>query len=606
MALTERPYKTSFSKNDIRYVFQLADLTRTGLYLQVRVNYKALADDTFTENFTFDLKPNSDGYVYVYLQNYLDSLLQYAFPRLNGTIVTTADEQAQNFYLDWREITDDNPDPDWVTAESDNVRTVIKGGIEKNKFSRNNIFVNYLETQKPFLTWNPSGHFAFENEIVFLSFINPMVSNNNLLVNFSVTDINGNVVSNSAQTSANGFLYHLNVSPTVLFQYVTITAKAVYYQVNVTDKNSGTILVNNYRIYIEQRPLYKKYYDLVYFNSLGGLSAVRVLGETAVTVNRDYDETDGGIKLNWQDTVNTFETSHTNTRLQRDFKGDIGYLRNRSKKQQEAFIELLADGPKYQLIDNRWIPVTNLQKSADLGKNTDTLQSFPVEWSLSETNEVFTPEDALFGAGSDTEDYTVLLPPPTGLVIININDVADGTATFAELTETGRTPGSAWVQQLKIGGTPVNGDVFGVSVYGNNITSTYTGSIASTIADIASKINALNIAAQFNPPTTITAAVDGSDNTILDITFDYNHSASCEVEQYSTHAEVSFSYTAPTPAPDSYTMIVTNNDDNTSTTVTNFTGSVTVLRGHTYRFALRAEYSGGSSAFTPDVVQYIG
>ena len=407
MLLIERPYNYNYSKNPIRYVFQLTDLTRAGLYLQVKLLYAEIGSTTFNEVYTFELKPDSNGNVFFYIQNYLDSLVNYVLPNV-GTMFTNADDQAKQFYIEYRELTDDNYDPVWNTDENAAVRIVIKGGVEKNKFDRNNIFSNYLQSQKVFLTWQPPKHFVFFNDDIYLTYFSQHAGDD-LLLKIVCTDVNGSVDTYLAGFTSS-VLHHFNISPSLLL-YTAFTAKKNYYfEISILSADQSVTYVNPYRFYMEYRPTYKKMYELIYFNSLGGVDSVTISGETAVTANRDYDDTEGGIQLDWTSPVNSHEDSYTNIKLQRQYKGDIGFLRNRTKKQQEAFIELFASTKIYQLLDSRWIPVIGLQKSADLGTNNDTKQSFPIEWSLSESNEVFTPEDIKFGPGApSTVCYPITL-----------------------------------------------------------------------------------------------------------------------------------------------------------------------------------------------------
>jgi hypothetical protein len=100
MAVIERPHRFCFSKNEIRYVFLLADVdARPGLYLQARIMYAGIQDAEFTELYAFDgLKPDADGYVYLYIQAYLDSVLQFVLPHLDAAL-TDAERSVHVFML---------------------------------------------------------------------------------------------------------------------------------------------------------------------------------------------------------------------------------------------------------------------------------------------------------------------------------------------------------------------------------------------------------------------------------------------------------------------------------------------------------------------------
>jgi hypothetical protein len=172
----------------VRYVLTVADATLPGLFVQVKIMFAKMGAGAFTELYTFEgLKPNADGSVYVYIQSYINSVLNYVLPTINAS-ATDAGDQVCRFYIQFREVTDADPDPAWTTTESTSERIAIKGGIEQHKASRNNIFVNYIDTQKPFLTWQPAGRFVFSDEPVYLSFLNRNLAGFKIKVSMKAID----------------------------------------------------------------------------------------------------------------------------------------------------------------------------------------------------------------------------------------------------------------------------------------------------------------------------------------------------------------------------------------------------------------------------------
>ncbi len=401
MAVTERPYLYNFSKNEIRYVFLLGDLTRVNLYLQVQVMYAPIGSSDFIALPVFSLQPDSAGNIYFYLQAYLNSLLDFVPPDLTAQ-VTNANAQCMQFYINYREIDDTNLNPDWVTTEVATIRNVLKGGIEKYKQSRNNYFINYFFPNKPWLTWMPSGRFIYNDEELYLTFLNITGVAAGLSVKAYIIDTLGNNYTFTFALGFDAFLYHIKCDAS-LFPLLAMPAGAsiYYYEISIVN-GSGDYVINPYRFYIEYRPTYKSY-NLVYHNSLGGVDAVKVRAEVDETIDRTFDESDGGMNINdWNSQVKTYETFYTGIQKRNHYKGDIGFQKNQA--QQKSLTEILVSTSIYQHIGARWVPIINMQKSQDYGKTTDKIFSFPVEWGLSEQDEVFTPAEINFGIG-DASDH---------------------------------------------------------------------------------------------------------------------------------------------------------------------------------------------------------
>ena len=401
MAVTERPYNYCFSKNEIRYVFTVSgDPLRSGLYLQVRLKYKRVGDADYIIFYTWEaLKPNAAGIVYLPMQAYIDALVTYVLPGITG-IVTDATQQCVQFYIESREVDDVTPDPAWDTTESENSRIALKGGIERHKTSGNNVFINYIQSSaKPFLTWQPSKRFVFYDEPVYLTFLNTTGEDFQLYIELFTTAgaYVWTVINFAAETK---LLYHVNVSPSVL-NLAALTAADIYlYQITVRKISDGAVIANAYTFYLEKRPTYESY-DLVWNNSIGGVDAVKVVGDTPVSYDRTITETEGGMAVNdWNADERAADKSFSSILLRRNYKGNIGSLKTRTREQQESFVDLTASKRVFMRIDNRWVPVNITNKNIDLGTRKITTAGFLLEWQLSDDNDLYTPSNKMFGLGT--------------------------------------------------------------------------------------------------------------------------------------------------------------------------------------------------------------
>jgi hypothetical protein len=193
-------------------------------------------------------------------------------------------------------------------------------------------------------------------------------------------------------------MIHIKADPTSLGIPL---AELYYYELSIL---SGDDVVSaGYRFYINYDIIYK-WYDLITIGSLAGIDAVRIVGEVTIGIDRNYEEVEGGFATNeWSAAVKSHETAQTGIGYRRLYKGDVGH--QRTIREQESLIDILLSKGIYQIIDSRFVPVIINQKNLALRKNTDKLISLPVEWSDSEQNETFTPQEIELGIGSDTEEY---------------------------------------------------------------------------------------------------------------------------------------------------------------------------------------------------------
>jgi hypothetical protein len=408
MAVIERPHRYCFSKNEIRYVFLLDDVeSRPGLYLQCRIMYAGIQDADFTELIAFDgLKPDADSKVYLYIQSYLDSVLQFALPHLDAAL-TDAESQCARFYVEFREVEDANLDPEYENIEGNNERVVLKGGIERHKMSRNNFFINYRDVYLPFFTWQPQRRFIYTDEKFFLSFLN-VDDDGEVVSGGGIMKIKKHLQDGTETTYIEALVSNrLFVHAYPLYNFpidAADTNKVVWFEVTVYNTDGTTPIVNAYRVYVEYRPAYSAY-TLFYMNSTGGAEALMVVGDTDISYARSTTEAEGGFSLSdWTDTTKASQRVLFPL-LQRNYKGFISNNKTRTVAQKEALTELYASRNLYMLFDDRFVPVVVTSSAAALGRPDNVIDGAAIEWQLSENNEVFTPALLNFGAGVDAETY---------------------------------------------------------------------------------------------------------------------------------------------------------------------------------------------------------
>lgn len=356
--------------------------------------------NTFSLIKTFNLKPNTDGNTYLMIDAYLDSLLKWVVPNLNY-VFSNASEQSCEYYIRYREISATTPDPAWITTELSHKRIVLKGGIEKQKASRNNYFL-YQNTNKNFFTWMPSGRFIDKDERAYLSVLIKTPGTYKLKTVVHLIEGGAPIQNIISLPFLSGIFYHINTGFGALnIDTIAAGEPVFYYDVSILN-SADEVVYNPHRFYIEYRPKYE-YFDLVYHNSVGGFDGVRAKGETSIAIEKETFDKDGGLSNDpFTATVKTGESSQ-NTVKRDVYKGNIGFVRTRAH--QEALQDILISESVYQFIDSRFVPVLNMQKSIELRKTSDTIYSLPIEWQIPFSNQVFTPKGINLGIGTDTETY---------------------------------------------------------------------------------------------------------------------------------------------------------------------------------------------------------
>jgi hypothetical protein len=401
--IIERPYKYCFSKNEIRYVFSLDNLTRINLVLEVKIKYKrtAATTDPIIDLATLQLVPNTDGLIYFPINKYLDSLLKYVVPLVDH-LVTPATQQTCFFWVEFRELSNVDIDTSFDDSESSTKRLAIKGGVSKEKFSRNNFFENVYNIEPFFFTWQPSGRFVFTNQPLFISSFFPngsLLDSDSYKLVFDTMTIAGTTsrITKPLDTYAGKNLYHFNIG----IHFNSLPNNLHWFDVSIIN-GANDVVIAAYRYYVQYRPIYN-IYDLIWHNSLGGIDFARVRGDISWELEKNVDEGDAGFGLNEaMAIVKSAEMAQVAVNYSNKFKGDIGFLN--TKKEQEALIELLITRSIYWQNDSRWIPCLNVQKSIALRKSSDELFNFPIEWNIAINNEVFTPVDFELGIGDTTTD----------------------------------------------------------------------------------------------------------------------------------------------------------------------------------------------------------
>jgi hypothetical protein len=397
--ILERPIEFCFSKNELRYIYEVTNLNRAGLYFEIKLVCETNNNGVVTYP-TFRLKPNADGKVYFYFNQYIDTFLSYQLPSNLGP-VTNASLQWCKFYVHTREVTTANPSDPFNTHEQTKKRICFKGGVEQSIYSRNNWF-NYFTLSKMWLSYLHQNCMVYPNQPVYLTALITSGQLVNCKLRFTITDfsLSTTVVDVNVPLSY-GYIFHFNVDHQVFG--VNNPLQTVYkYEVVLLDASNDALTATH--TFFINHDFVKSPHHLLFFNSLSGISTVCVRGETTYSLDKIVTEVEGNFDINAAlNNVQQYTNNITGINTTKLFKGDIGLLD--SKEEQEFLIDLIHSRFVYEFIRFRWVALQTIAKSQPLGSAKDTLLTFPIEWKLQETNEVFTPSTLPLTIGSDTEIY---------------------------------------------------------------------------------------------------------------------------------------------------------------------------------------------------------
>lgn len=436
--ITKRPFERVFSGNPVHYelysALAAADAT---VFFEVRIMFKKIGSlYTYGEVVSLPYAP-VDGYATIDLKEILDSVLEFDLPQFDAdeTKAYHTDKQTGKFYLQFREITATNANPDWDDSESAYERFVIKGGLNDFKYQGNNFWLNFYDAVKPFLTWQTSGtrqmadgrtepvRLAAAEERMYLAWlISTSVSGISLKARIFYTD--GTAATKIVQfgllaVPVIGNIYYLPVGCNQLGLTDVTPAKSIYYwTLQVMDVNDNSTYSEVFKYELDNRNDYIGI-TLTYRNSLGGLDSVRVRGSVEKKLTYNFSELEKTIEPDY------FSGNYFNPQKiisgnieQVVYSGNLGLVR---KEEQDRLRDAQMIRETWTTRGRKWVPLNITTKDFSLVKNDDQRWSMPVEFTLGFTgSEYYTPDSIDLGEGVFTSNVCRAFASP---LTVGRNDV---------------------------------------------------------------------------------------------------------------------------------------------------------------------------------------
>lgn len=379
----------SIMGNEMTFFFDNANYTLLNEHIEVIDNNDP---EIGVKVFDITVKPDTSGNCAIDLKDIIDSLISFSVP--SGTNIIKA-ENFDYFYIKYRRITDAITDAEYITSEVDHIITVIKGGVTNLAYllSDDNYFITKYSNVKlqPFCTWQPDKTFVGAKDKFWISWMCLLMGDNpSKGLRIRWYDKNGveTVIDKAIPNDGADVLYHIPAGPQ---QLGIPTNNLWYYTLRVEyldgDDTPDSAFSPTYTFYLDYRTFYNaKLFN--YYNSLGGIDHVRILGEEEESFSRDLveseifvGEVDAGIPVSSIDQSN-FTTAYS-------YKTDVGY--RHTKAEIEALKEIFTSKMIWQYYFDKLLRIHLLNKSGKITGTDSKRFNMPIEYKYGFVDSVYTP-----------------------------------------------------------------------------------------------------------------------------------------------------------------------------------------------------------------------
>jgi Fibronectin type III domain len=390
------PPSTCFSANPIRYKIGTdIDLETIGLYVLCKVEFSAISPESFSEQISFPLTPDSLGIVEIDLSRIAHRLVSFKAPTL-AVAVQEATTHTGKIRVTFTEYSQDLPTGG--TPETMDDVVIIKGGISHERWQSNTWFANRYPDYK-LLTWMPQtrDQLPWVNDwITYLHLdADAAAVTAKIITTFTDATTNTQTLAFPASAAKQNKVYHIpagylnlnlgSIDPDKTVHYYTIQVFA--------DATAISELVTWYMDH--SKPGYETFH-LNYFNSIGGFDSMPILGDHTQTVTRDFDLVDTNTsRSNFNGLFVPAMSRMNRVSEQLTYKANIGVTA--SWTLHDLRRELFLSKEIYTRKKNRWWPVNVLDKSPDFGPVNAQIKEVGIEWAYAFNNTHYTPEIEDFG-----------------------------------------------------------------------------------------------------------------------------------------------------------------------------------------------------------------
>jgi len=464
--ILRRPYEYSWSGNPVHYrLFSQNAADDSSIFFEVKILFKKITDGVYAEIITLPYFPVA-GIADINIQDVLDSKLEFNTPAFNvdERLETEAPGQTANYYIQFREIVVVDSDPTWDDSESYFNRNILKGGIDYFKWRGNNFWINYYDSQMPFLTWQKSNRLASLTERMYLLWFNK--TNASALkthINIVYTDASVQQLDKALTVHKNNVVFIPAGATQWSLPDEHPDRKIYYWNLQVID-NADQPVSELFTYYADNRNDYNDI-TLNYRGSLGGLDSVRIRGIIEHDLNYEFEEQDKTFEPDYFDgDVIDGKRVINNSKERKIYKGDIGYLK---KEDQDRFRDSHLRRDMWWERNKKWWPVIVLTPSQKQKTSEDHLWSFPIQFTLgSDGDNYYTPDTIDLGDGVFTSNVCLAR---LGNIEIDIDISGADAAIVINATEIDPQDASTqfYYQILGVDADPILYDTFSLPILRN-------------------------------------------------------------------------------------------------------------------------------------------
>jgi hypothetical protein len=433
-----RPYTYCFSGNPVHYeLYSALAAGDATVFFETRIQFKNIGG-AYTPSPALPYNP-VEGVATIDAQDLLDGLLEYELPGfdVNEKLLWAAAKHTGEFYLQFREITSVNPDPDWDDSEKEYAAFVMKGGIGRWKYQGNNFWVNYFkladaDALRPFFTWQPVPDDQSNNrkrlvaadERIYLLYLNlATVAGRAAKAKAFYTDGSTLTVTNAITAAGGAMLENVPYYiPAGAKQWGLIDAgKSIHYwEIAIIDLNTpNKYFTETIRFYQDNRKLDNRtnYNDITisYRSSLGGIDTARIRGVIERSMDYNFSEQATYQAPDYFDGhYFTPQKLVFNCKEKMIYKGDIGYL---EKEEQDRLRDMHVKRDSWWEVGKKWWPMNIVTKSNKHNTTEDALFSVPLEFTHADDGDTnYTPMSVDLGDGVFTSNVCRAYMSPMSVV----------------------------------------------------------------------------------------------------------------------------------------------------------------------------------------------
>jgi hypothetical protein len=400
----KRPYLVNWSGNNIYYELYSAEAAAdNAITFEVAIMFARSIDiDDFEEVIVLPFVPVA-GTALFDIKDIIDAQLSFDMPEFDEDS-RICENQSGYFYIEFREITPDNPTPSFVATEFDTLRVAVKGGVHPYHYKGNNFWLTYNPAQKNFFTWKPQGQLVLPTEQTWLAFFYEG-DEEEVLAEMELTYRDGitETFTRTIPVLTNNMIL---LQSSLYFDWdggAGYDADNVYrWKVRIRDAADTETLVNWYMYELDNRQDYNETM-IHYRSSFGGLDNVRVRGVIEKKLSYELQQAEHILPVDYfNETTLAPQQSTTASSENVLLEGEIGFV---TKAEQESLRDIFLYRLLFIKKQNRWWPLLLLTDGFTLKRSTDMRWSVPLQWKVALTAiNHYTEEETDFGEGVNTSN----------------------------------------------------------------------------------------------------------------------------------------------------------------------------------------------------------